>query len=234
MPQTPTREQLAKMIDHAVLAPQAGRAEVLAGCDVTMKYAVKCLCVKPCHNSLAAQTLAGSGVLVGAVVGFPHGADVTAIKAAQARAAVADGADELDMVLNIGALRDGDLDFLRLDIRAVVEAAQGRCVKVIFECALLDRAQKIAACQVAEQAGANFVKTSTGFAASGATIQDVQLMRQTVGPQMQVKASGGIRSLQDALAMIQAGATRLGTSATAGILDNCELNDDGEKTIVGE
>jgi deoxyribose-phosphate aldolase len=213
------KADLAGMIDHSVLAPQAGLPELAAGCEIARRYAVKSLCVKPCHVRQAAAVLAGSGVLVAAVVSFPHGADVSAVKAAQARQAVADGAAELDMVINIAALREGDLDLVQEDIAAVVRAADGRCVKAILECAMLSDAQKIAGCLAAKRAGAAFVKTSTGFAASGATVDDIRLMRSTVGQEMGVKASGGIRSLGDAMAMVRAGANRLGTSATAAILD---------------
>ena len=162
------------------------------------------------------------------MVGFPHGSPLTAIKAAEAAAAVADGAMELDMVANLGALRDGDFQAVRADIAAVVDAADGRCVKVILECALLDEPAKRLGCKAAGAAGANFVKTSTGFAgrhgrldgaSGGATVEDVRLLRSAVEPDMGVKAAGGIRTLADALAMIDAGASRLGTGATADVLD---------------
>lgn len=215
-----TRESLARTIDHALLAPQAGLAELQAACELAATWRVKSLCVKPCHVRPAARILAGTGVLVGATVSFPHGADGAAIKAAQARAAFQDGAGEVDMVVNLGALHDGDIDLVRGDIAAVVMAAEGEVVKVILECALLSDEQKVAACLAAEEAGANFVKTSTGFASRGATEHDVALLRRTVGSRLGVKASGGIRSLEDALRMLEAGANRLGTSSTDAILES--------------
>ena len=155
---TISRSQLSRMIDHSVLSPQAGLADLEAGCQVARKYAVASLCVKPYYVRPAARRLAGSGVMVGATVGFPHGAHLPAVKAAEAAAAFADGADEVDMVINIGALRDGEIQLVREDIHAIVAVAGGHCVKVILECALLDDAQKRTACQAACQAGANFVK----------------------------------------------------------------------------
>jgi len=152
------------------------------------------------------------------VVGFPHGAAHSEVKIAEAIRAVADGADELDMVVNVGRLLDGDLDYVRAEIAGVVGAAGGRIVKVILECCYLNRRQMAAACQVAEQAGADFVKTSTGFGAGGAVVEDVRFLRRCVGDRLGVKAAGGIRTLADALVMIQAGATRIGTSCTEQIL----------------
>lgn len=214
-----TRKELAKTIDHSVLSAQAGAAALRAGCELARRYDVKSVCVKPCHVRLAAEILAGSGVRVAATLSFPHGADVPAVKADQARAAIADGVDELDMVINIAMLRDGDVDGLRNEIADVVRVAEGRCVKVILECALLNDEQKLAGCRAAELAGAQFVKTSTGFAPSGATVEDIRLIRSALPETMHVKAAGGIRTAPDALAMIRAGADRLGTSATAAILD---------------
>jgi len=219
MPQDITRKKLAGMIDHAVLPPAARADDLNAACDLARRYGVKTLCVKPCDVLPAVEALADSPVAVSTVVGFPHGGHLAATKAAEAAAAVADGAMELDMVANLGALRDGDFDAVRADIAAVVHAADGRCVKVILECCLLDEAAKRLACRAARQAGAQFVKTSTGFAAAGATVEDVRLLRAAVGSDMGVKAAGGIRTLADALAMIDAGANRLGVSATAIILD---------------
>lgn len=218
MTQPLSRKDLAGMIDHAVLSVTAGRSEVASACDLAGRVKAATVCVKPCHVALAAGLLRGSGVGISTVVSFPHGADVPAIKAEQARAAVAEGADELDMVINIAALREGDLALVRRDIAAVVAAVGGRCVKVILECALLTDEQKRAGCQAALAEGAWFLKTSTGFASGGATQSDVRLLRQTVGDRAGVKAAGGIRTLADAMAMIRAGANRLGTSATADIL----------------
>jgi deoxyribose-phosphate aldolase len=164
--------------------------------------------------------LKGSDVAVGTVVGFPHGSSTTAVKAAEARQAIADGAVELDMVINIGELRSGHADYVKEDIRAVVEAAKGKAfVKVILENAYLTNEEKALACRLVEAAGADFVKTSTGFAPSGATIEDLKLMRASVGPRVQVKAAGGVRTLDAILAVIDTGTTRVGATATAAILD---------------
>ncbi len=206
------------MIDHAVLAPQAGLAELSAGCELAAGCGAASLCVRPCDVADAARQLAGSGVAVGTVIGFPHGAVHTSTKVAEARQAIADGANELDMVVNIGWLRDGRSADVRDEIAAVVAAADGRIVKVILECCYLDREQMAAGCAAVVDAGAQFVKTSTGFGSSGATADDVRFLRSQVGQEMGVKASGGIRTLADALAMVDAGADRLGTSRTEAIL----------------
>jgi deoxyribose-phosphate aldolase len=217
---TITYEQLAKTIDHSLLRPELTEADVVAGCKLAHQYHVASVCVKPCHVRLAREQLAGSDVKVGTVIGFPHGAHTTFVKVAETRDAIANGAEELDMVLNIGELRSGHFDYVREDIQAVVNAAGGRAiVKVIFENAYLTDDEKKIACQLAEQAGANFVKTSTGFAPGGATLEDVRLMRRNVSPRIQVKAAGGVRTLDAALAMIDAGVTRMGATATAAILD---------------
>lgn len=218
--QTITYEQLAKTIDHSLLKPQLTRAEVVAGCELARKYNVASVCVKPCDVKLAVEQLKGSDVAVGTVVGFPHGAHKTEIKVAEAKAAIEDGAVELDMVINIGALRSGDAEYVKEDIRAVVEAAKGKAlVKVILENAYLTDEEKVLACKLAEEAGADFVKTSTGFAPSGATIEDLKLMRASVSDKVQVKAAGGVRSLDAILKVIDVGATRVGATATATILD---------------
>lgn len=218
--QTITREQLAKTIDHSLLRPEMTDAEVIEGCSLALRYHVASVCVKPCHIQLAAQLLAGTDVRVGTVVGFPHGSSTTATKVAEAKEALEHGAVELDMVLNIGKLRSGETEYVREDIRAVVEAAKGKAiVKVILETAYLTDEQKVLACRLAEEAGAHFVKTSTGYAPTGATPEDVRLMRSTVGPNVQVKAAQGIRTLSALLEIIDAGATRVGASATAALLD---------------
>jgi deoxyribose-phosphate aldolase len=217
---TLTYEQLAKTIDHSLLKPEMTEAEVIAGCELARHYNVASVCVKPCHVKLAAQLLQGSDVAVGTVIGFPHGAHTTATKVFEAQDAIANGATELDMVLNIGALRSGQADIVREDIRAVVNAAQGKAlVKVILENAYLTDEQKVLGSKLAEEAGADFVKTSTGYAPSGATIADLKLMHASVGPQVQVKAAGGVRTLDAALDVIDAGVTRIGATATAAILD---------------
>jgi deoxyribose-phosphate aldolase len=217
--QTITYEQLAKTIDHSLLRPELTRTEVIQGCELAARYHVASVCVKPCHVRLASEILKGSDVVVGTVVGFPHGSSTTAIKVAEALQALEDGAVELDMVINIGELRSGNDDFVREDIRAVVAAAKGNIVKVILENAYLTKEQIVHGCQLVEQAGAHFVKTSTGFAPSGASVEDVRLMRASVSPRVQVKAAGGIRTLEAILEIIDAGATRVGATATAAILD---------------
>jgi deoxyribose-phosphate aldolase len=218
--ETITYEQLAKTIDHSLLKPEMTRAEVTAGCQLARAYNVASVCVRPCDVSLAAELLHGSSVAVGTVIGFPHGTTTTAVKVFEAQEAMRNGAVELDMVLNIGRLRSGELDFVQQDIAAVVDAARGRAiVKVILENAYLNDEQKVSACQASEGAGAHFVKTSTGYAPSGATLPDLKLMRATVGPQVQIKAAGGVRTLSAALDVLEAGCTRFGATATAAILD---------------
>jgi len=217
---TITYEQLAKTIDHSLLRPELTYEDVIAGCVLAARYHVASVCVKPYHVPLAVERLKGSDVAVGTVVGFPHGAHTTQTKVFEAQKALKDGAVELDMVINIGALRSGQIDYVREDIRAVVEAAKGRAiVKVILENAYLSDKEKVLGCKLVEEAGADFVKTSTGFAPSGATIEDLKLMRASVGPKVQVKAAGGVRSLDAILAVIDVGVTRVGATATAAILD---------------
>jgi deoxyribose-phosphate aldolase len=217
---TITYHQLAKTIDHSLLRPELTEADVLAGCELAAQYDVASVCVKPCHVKLARQQLAGTDVAVGTVVGFPHGSNSTATKVAEAQQAIAEGATELDMVLNIGELRSGHADYVRSDIQAVVKAANGKAiVKVILENAYLTDEEKVLSCKLCEEAGADFVKTSTGFAPGGATIPDLKLMRATVGPQVQVKAAGGVRTLDALLEVIDVGVTRVGATATAVILD---------------
>jgi deoxyribose-phosphate aldolase len=217
---TITYEQLAKTIDHSLLRPELTDQDIIEGCELAARYHVASVCVKPYHVSLAVEKLKGSDVAVGTVVGFPHGAHTTQTKVFEAQKALKDGAVELDMVINIGALRSGQTDYVREDIRAVVEAAKGRAlVKVILENAYLTDEQKVQGCKLVEEAGADFVKTSTGFAPSGATIEDLKLMRASVGPKVRVKAAGGVRSLDAILAVIDVGVTRVGATATAAILD---------------
>lgn len=219
---TITYQQLAKVIDHSLLRPELTAEEVVAGCQLAARYHVATVCVKPCHVRLAVEQLRDSDVLVSTVVGFPHGSSVTAIKVAEANQAMDDGAVELDMVLNIGELRSGNEDFVFEDIRAVCEVAHARGVKVkvILENAYLTDEQKVRGCQLAEKAGADWVKTSTGFAPGGATLEDLRLMRRTVSDHVQVKAAGGVRTLDALLAVIEAGVTRCGATATATILDD--------------
>lgn len=218
-----TRSELARMLDHSVLKPEATAHDIEAGAAVVREWRIGYYCVQPCWVRFATERLAGIGARVVAVVGFPHGCERSAVKAAAASFAVADGAAELDMVLNIGALKGGDTGAVSSDIEAVVRAAPGTPVKVILEAGILTDDEKRLACRLARGAGAAFVKTSTGFHPSGgATVGDVRLMRAAVGPDFGVKAAGGIRGLADARAMLDAGANRLGTSASAAILGALE------------
>lgn len=214
-----TLERLAKAIDHSLLRPELADQEVQEGVELARKWHVASVTVKPCHVPLAAALLNGSDVKVGTVVGFPHGSQTTRTKEFEAREAVEAGAVELDMVLNIGKLRSGDDRYVRDDIEAVVKAAGPQViVKVILENAYLSDEEKVRGCRLAESAGARFVKTSTGFAPTGATVEDVRLMRSVVGSHVQVKAAHGIRTLDAALAVLQAGADRIGATATDRIL----------------
>ena len=221
---TITYEQLAKVIDHSLLRPELTEADVLAGCELAARYHVATVCVKPCDVRLAKEALKDSDVLVSTVIGFPHGSNFTSIKVAEAQRAMEDGALELDMVLNIGQLRSGKHDYVREDIKAVCDAAHARGVKVkvIFENSYLTDEEKIIACKLSEAAGADWVKTSTGFASGGATLPDLRLMRANVSENVQVKAAGGVRTLAALLDVIDAGVTRSGATATATILDDFE------------
>ncbi len=212
---------IAALIDHTILKPEATRDDIVKICREARQYGFASVCVNPYWVPLARAELAGSAVKVCTVVGFPLGATSTEAKVAETIAALRAGAEEIDMVINIGALRSGDQETVRQDIRQVVEAAHraGAIVKTILETALLDDSQKALACTLAKQAGADFVKTSTGFSTSGATAHDVALMRGVVGPGMGVKAAGGIRTLNDLRAMTAAGATRIGASASIKIVE---------------
>ena len=217
---TITLEQLAKTIDHSLLKPEMTILEVVSGCELAAEYGTASVCAKPSDVTTCAEILAGTGVAVGTVVGFPHGSNVTSVKVCEAGKAITDGATELDMVINIGHMRSGRFDEVQQDIAAVVEACRGKAiVKVILENAYLTKDEIKKACQLAEAAGAHFVKTSTGYAASGATLEDVRLMRASVSDKVQVKAAMGIRTLEVLLQMIDAGATRVGATATKSMLD---------------
>lgn len=213
--------EIAALIDHTLLKPQATGADIRRLCQEARRYGFATVCVNPYWVALAASELAGSPVRVAAVAGFPLGANTTAIKVAETEAVIAAGAREVDMVLNIGELCVGNLKAVAVDIAGVVTAAhaRGAIVKVILETCLLSDDQKIAACTISKQAGADFVKTSTGFSTHGATVHDVTLMRRAVGPEMGVKASGGIRTLEDLEAMRAAGANRIGTSSGVQIVE---------------
>ena len=216
--------ETAALIDHTLLKPQATAADIRRLCQEARLYGFATVCVNPYWVRLAAAELADCSVQVAAAVGFPLGANTTNIKVAETEAVTAAGAREIDMVLNIGELCAGNLDAVNADVAAVVAAAhsRGALVKVILETALLTDAQKLAGCRISKQAGADFVKTSTGFSTHGATVHDVELMRRAVGPAMGVKASGGIRTLEDFAAMRAAGATRIGTSSGVAIVETLQ------------
>lgn len=229
-----TRLELSKMIDHSLLKPTLTKQDTIDGLEIAIEEQVASATIKPCYTELAAKILAGSGVMVNPVICFPMGYDTTDTKIAAAKQAVDLGADEIDMVLNLGALFSGDYRNVHDDIASVVEAAQGRIVKVILETGYYDdKTLIIKACQIAESAGAGFVKTSTGFAPSpykneygetvGYTMEILKIMRQSVGESVQVKAAQGVRRLQDALDVIKIGATRFGVSRTKSLLKEYDL-----------
>jgi deoxyribose-phosphate aldolase len=215
-----TYEQLAGTIDHSLLKPMLTVDEIIAGCKLAADYKVVSVCVRPADVALAASELEGTNVAVGTVISFPHGDSKTSIKVAEAEQARADGAVELDMVLNIGRLRSGLYDEVQADIAAVVAASGDALVKVIFENSYLTDEEKITACHLCEAAGADYVKTSTGYAPTGATIEDLRLMKANIPPGMKVKAAHGVRTLDALLAVIEAGAERCGATATAVMLDD--------------
>ncbi|WP_128102165.1 deoxyribose-phosphate aldolase [Paenibacillus sp. DCT19] len=214
-----TTLQLAKMIDHTLLRADATQSEMVKLTEEAKQYQFASVCVNPGWVAYAAEQLKGTGVDICTVIGFPLGASTSETKAFETTDAIAKGATEVDMVINISALKDGKDDYVEQDIRAVVEAAAGKAlVKVIIETCLLTDDEKVRACQAAIRAGADFVKTSTGFSTGGATPEDIALMRRTVGPDVGVKASGGVRSLEDMQKMIEAGATRIGASSGVKIM----------------
>ncbi len=219
-----SRRALASVIDHTLLKPEATRAQVLKLCDEAARYRFACAMVNPAWAATACAALAGTGIPVGVVIGFPHGASLTTTKREEAEALTKLGARELDMVLNIGLLKSGDPSLVEADIRGVVEIAHdnGAILKVILETCLLTLEEKLLASELACSAGADFLKTSTGFSTSGATAADVSLMRGVAGSRCGVKASGGIRTLADARAMLEAGANRIGASASVAIVDALE------------
>jgi deoxyribose-phosphate aldolase len=218
--QLPTVAAVAGMIDHAILKPELTRADVDEALDTAAAHHVFSVCVRPSDVAHAVARLEGTGVHVGTVIGFPHGTTSTEAKVAESRQAVADGAVELDMVVNVGRLRSGLLDDVEADVRAVVEAAGDLVVKVILETAYLSDDEIVAGSAASERAGAAFVKTSTGFAGGGATLPHLRLMRDAVSDAVQVKASGGVRGLDTVLEMLDLGVTRFGTSASGTILDD--------------
>lgn len=202
-----------KFIDHTILKPEASEAQVIALCEEAKEYDFASVCVNPTHVALCARLLANTDVKVCTVIGFPLGANTAEVKGFETRNAVENGATEIDMVINVGALKDKKYDIVFNDIKAVVDNAGGNLVKVIFETCLLTPEEIVKACELSVSAGADYVKTSTGFGKYGATVEDVALMRKSVGPNIGVKASGGVRTREDMLKMIEAGASRIGTSA---------------------
>ena len=224
-------EDIAKMIDHSLLRPELTDEDIVAGCEVARKYQVAAVCCRPSDVSRVKELLQGSGVKVDAVVGFPHGSHKTKTKVFEAEEAIKDGAEELDMVIHIGKLRSRDFDYVRNDIKAIADVAHshGVILKVILENCYLDDELKEIDCKLAEEAGADFVKTSTGFSPGGATIEDLKLMRQATSPRVQIKAAGGVRSLDMALKVREAGATRFGATRTADIMEECYQREKQEK-----
>lgn len=212
------------MIDHSLLRPELTLDDVLEGCEIAARYQVASATLRPADIPLGVEALSGSGVPISTVIGFPHGSNATATKVFEARRCIEDGAVELDMVLNIGRLRSGEFGYVTDDIAAVVDAAgSSAIVKVIFENAYLTDAEKLAACEASEGAGAAFVKTSTGFAPTGATIEDLMLMRAAVSPKVKVKAAGGVRTLDGLLEVMSIGVERIGATRTESMLDDYKL-----------
>jgi deoxyribose-phosphate aldolase len=215
-----TLEQIAKTIDHSILKPDATRQDVVAGAELAKKYGTASYCIRPMDVSLASKILAGSGVSVCTVIGFPHGSTTSATKAFETKEAIANGANEIDMVLNISALLSGDYDLVEFDIKSVVDAAASKAtVKVILETAYLNEQQIVKACELSEAAGAQYVKTSTGFAHEGATLHNVDLMKKTVADRLMVKASGGVKTLDQLIDFMNLGVKRSGCSATDSVVD---------------
>lgn len=211
--------ELNRMIDHTILKPEATEAAVQKIIDEAKEYNFFSVCINPCWVAFASEQLADTDVAVCTVIGFPLGANTPEVKAYEAADAIKNGANEVDMVINIGALKSQQYDHVRQDIQGIVDAAKGKAlVKVIIETALLTDEEKVKACELAKEAGADFVKTSTGFSTGGAKVADIRLMRETVGPDMGVKASGGVHNAEEALAMIEAGATRIGASTGVAIV----------------
>ncbi len=218
--------KLNKYIDHTILKPETTQEQVEKILSEAKEYDFASVCVNPTWVSLAAESLKDSDVKVCTVIGFPLGANTSAVKAFETKDAIANGADEIDMVINVGALKAENDALVLDDIKAVVDASGDKLVKVIIETCLLTDDEKVRACQLSKEAGADYVKTSTGFSTGGATVADVALMRKTVGPDMGVKASGGARSYEDAIAFIEAGASRIGASSGVAIMNGAQADGD--------
>ena len=219
-----TPKDVAAMLDHSTLQPWLTEDDIRHGCEIALKYQTASVCARPCDVPILAEMLAGSPVKVCTVIGFPHGTNETAIKLAEAEVALAEGCEELDMVLNIGKLKHGDAEYVEEEIRRLASAAHqaGAILKVILETCYLTTEEKILACRLSEKAGADFVKTSTGYGSAGCTIEDLKLMRASVSQKVRVKGSGGIRDLDTVLAARAAGASRCGVSATEKIMAEAE------------
>lgn len=212
--------RIEQYIDHTILRPDATEEKILEACKDAKQHGFAAVCVNPCHTALVRKALQGSEVKTCVVVGFPLGANTEETKAFEAKLAIGDGAQEIDMAMNVGALKAKQYDIVEKDIASVAKVIKGKaCLKVIIECCLLTDEEKVRACEIAVKAGADFVKTSTGFGAGGATVSDVQLIRKTVGSKVGVKASGGIRDYATAIQMIRAGANRIGTSSGVSIAE---------------
>lgn len=229
-----TYQDIAKMIDHSLLNPALSDKELEAGCELALKYKVASVCIMPYYLKRCADTLKGSEVKAGTTIGFPHGGHTTATKVVEAEHALDDGGEELDMVVNISSVISGDWDYVRTDIKAVIDTAhkRGKKVKVIFENCYLKVQQKIRLCKICGELRADWVKTSTGYGTGGATIEDLKLMRNYSPGYVQIKAAGGIRDLDRVLEVRAIGVTRVGASRTADILDECKrrLNRDGKSS----
>ena len=214
-----SKEQIAKTIDHSLLKPEMTREEVRRGCEIASKYSVASVCCKPSDVKFCAEILRDSDVEIGTVVGFPHGSSTTETKVFETKQALLDGATEIDMVLNIGKLKSGLFEEVKFDIASVVEAANGKMVKVILENAYLTNEEKVIACKLTEEAGAQYVKTSSGYAPSGATIDDVKLMKSSISSHMKVKSAGGVRTLDALIEMLDAGVERSGATTTSTMIE---------------
>ncbi|MTI49073.1 deoxyribose-phosphate aldolase [Sporosalibacterium faouarense] len=219
---------VGSMIDHTILKPNTSKEQVVKVCEEAKKYNFASVCVNPFYVKLVSEELKGTDVKVTSVIGFPLGSTTKEVKAFEAKEAIKNGANELDMVINVGALKDKRDEEVKEDIKAVVDvAADHAIVKVIIEACLLTEEEKVRACKLSKEAGADFVKTSTGFSTGGATVEDIKLMRETVGPDMGVKASGGVRDIETANAMIEAGATRIGASSSVAIVEGSKSDGEG-------
>ena len=215
-----SKERIAKTIDHSLLKPEMTRDEVRSGCEIAKKYSVAAVCCKPSDVKFCAEILRGSDVEIGTVVGFPHGSSTTETKVFETQQAILDGATEIDMVINIGKLKSGLFEEVKFDIASVVEAANGKMVKVILENAYLTNEEKVIACKLTEEAGAQYVKTSSGYAPSGATIDDVKLMKSSISSHMKVKSAGGVRTLDALIEMLDAGVERSGATTTSTMIED--------------